>query len=1214
MKTRRISYQISVVLFGVVALSFVPCADAYNKSWDQGHTCINPSGGATGWGRYDYNGTFKGSFTSKDCCELLCKICPVYANTGRLQKTFTDLSVPGVGPTLAITRTYQSQTWASSLVGNGWMLNFGKQLIVQRNKAGDRIIVIRQETGELNFFKENSDGTLGRLSEYGMTYEIIRNANGTYTLVARDGTVQDIASDGKTLRVIDKNGNQLTFQYNADGCLNRITNASGNFIDFQMGPNGKIASIADNLGRTVSYAYDGNGNLISSSDPLGHATQYAYDGQNRLTSIRDPRGNTVLAVTYDTFEPARVATMMEKGETWTITYNAGNTVKRDSAGHTWTYYYNNLGIIEKTIDPLGNVVEQSHNKVTSTSLAWKQDANGNRTTFTYDADGNIASKTDPLGNTWRYTYVAGTDHLATETNPLGVVTKYEYDANGNRIKLIRDFGGPLENAINYTYDAKGNQTSVTDPLGNVTRNEYDASGNVTKITNPLGNITQYTYDNRGNRITETNALGNVTRLSYDLMNHLTSTTDALGNVTTYTYDANGNRVTATNPLGHTTTYAYDTYNRLAQVTDPLGNRMVYTYDSKDKMLTMTDGNGNVTSFQYDVVGRKTSVTDALGHNTTFGYEANGNLSSQTDAKGNRTEWTYDTNNRLMQTRYADGAVVLYTYDVLGRKITETDANGNTTTFSYDTLNGLVSKTFQDNSKVMYTYNALGRMLTGVNAGNTLTYVYDAAGRVTQSTQNGKMIAYRYDAIGNRVSLTTPEGETIQYAYDAAGRMTRMQLSNGKGISYSYNSVGRVIRKDYAGGSWSNYVYDASGRLTQLRHMKTDGTIIYEQANTFDIVGNITSKTTGSGTTNYAYDAVYQLLSADHPVQSDETFTYDSIGNRLTSAQYSNWSYNSRNELTGFDGTAFVFDSNGNAKVKTDSSGTTNYSYDFENRLKQLNFPDGNNATYDYDVEGRRTKKNIGGSVEEYIYDKDSLIGEYDSTGKLARNYLQGVTEISPSALWENGKFYLLYADHLGVPVKVMSENGNLVWAAEYSAFGQAIISQEDITVNMRFPGQYFDTESGQHYNYFRYFMPDIGRYSTADPIGYKGGANLYVYVLNNPVIFVDPTGLVCGPNGWKDWLVPDWIVGVFDFTNACENHDCCYGCYVVSKSQCDSNFLNDMQNSCSTTFWLLRLDCYGYAYKYYLGVHWFGGSFYKKDIDYCCTSCAGGPGGGGGRW
>ena len=102
--------------------------------------------------------------------------------------------------------------------------------------------------------------------------------------------------------------------------------------------------------------------------------------------------------------------------------------------------------------------------------------------------------------------------------------------------------------------------------------------------------------------------------------------------------------------------------------------------------------------------------------------------------------------------------------------------------------------------------------------------------------------------------------------------------------------------------------------------------------------------------------------------------------------------------------------------------------------------------------------------------------------------------------------YYFVNDHLGTPQKIVDSAGQVVWAAAYFPFGKAQVKPEMVTNNLRFPGQYFDAESGLHYNWHRYYDPDIGRYITADPIGLEGGVNLYTYVENNPVKLVDPPG------------------------------------------------------------------------------------------------------------
>ena len=326
MGTKCINAMKIVLIAILTTLLSISYGAAYNKSWDQGHKCCHPNEGGSTWGRYDYDGNRRGEYTTKECCQLLCKICPVYANTGQLQKTFTDLTVPGVGPALAIVRTYNSQEWATSLLGHGWTFNFGKRLIITRDKDGEKIVGVLLGTGEKNFYKEHLDGTLERLTEYGATYDLIKNSDNTYTIVNRNGSRYELREDGKIAKIIDKNHNELVFSYNSVGCLSRITNASGNYVDFQLGPNGRIASVSDNLGRTVAYTYDGNGNLISVTDPIGNTRQYVYNSENLLAQIIDARGNVVESVTYDNNQPSRVATFTEKGETYTIAYfdiNAG---------------------------------------------------------------------------------------------------------------------------------------------------------------------------------------------------------------------------------------------------------------------------------------------------------------------------------------------------------------------------------------------------------------------------------------------------------------------------------------------------------------------------------------------------------------------------------------------------------------------------------------------------------------------------------------------------------------------------------------------------------------------------------------------------------------------------------------------------------------------------------------------------------------------------
>ena len=169
------------------------------------------------------------------------------------------------------------------------------------------------------------------------------------------------------------------------------------------------------------------------------------------------------------------------------------------------------------------------------------------------------------------------------------------------------------------------------------------------------------------------------------------------------------------------------------------------------------------------------------------------------------------------------------------------------------------------------------------------------------------------------------------------------------------------------------------------------------------------------------------------------------------------------------------------------------------------------ASYYYDPFGRRLWKEVSGVRTYFNYSDEGLIGEYDATGTEIKTYgyKPGSTwTTDPLFMKEGDNYYFYHNDHLGTPQKMTAVNGAVVWSAKYSSFGEAAVNAASTVTNpLRFPGQYFDTETGLHYNWHRFYDPTLGRYLRSDPIGLEGGINLYSYVKNNPVDYIDPEGL-----------------------------------------------------------------------------------------------------------
>ncbi|MFA5324033.1 MAG: RHS repeat-associated core domain-containing protein [Smithella sp.] len=262
-----------------------------------------------------------------------------------------------------------------------------------------------------------------------------------------------------------------------------------------------------------------------------------------------------------------------------------------------------------------------------------------------------------------------------------------------------------------------------------------------------------------------------------------------------------------------------------------------------------------------------------------------------------------------------------------------------------------------------------------------------------------------------------------------------------------------------------------------------------------------------------------------------------MGNRLTSTTATgDWTYNANNQLLSYPSASGSpasagYDANGNTIQKNVNGQIQNYVYDADNRLIEVKDASNNTiAKYTYDPFGRRVKKELGsaspanaGGITYYLYSDEGLIGEYDSTGAEIKTY-----GYKPSSTWStdpvfchsneggNPGYYFYHNDHLGTPQKMTNLSGAIVWQATYDAFGKATVdAASSITNNLRFPGQYFDAETGWHQNLNRYYDPVTGRYVTEDPIGLESGdVNYYRYVRNNPLVFIDETGL----SGWGDFV------------------------------------------------------------------------------------------------
>jgi RHS repeat-associated protein len=544
-----------------------------------------------------------------------------------------------------------------------------------------------------------------------------------------------------------------------------------------------------------------------------------------------------------------------------------------------------------------------------------------------------------------------------------------------------------------------------------------------------------------------------------------------------------------------------------------------------------------------------------------------------------------------------GQAVDYTYDPAGNLLSKIDAKGQKTTYEYDPAGRLTRIRYfaagnhnTPQKTVLLSYDKAGNLVSYSDGTTSGTYSYDALNRKLSETVNYGPFslghAYSYYPNGLKKTFTGPDGVSYGYSYDANNQLSAVEIPAVGSITYSQYTWNRPAEVLLPGGSKRQYAYDPLMRVKEILATDQAANPMMHYQYSYDKMDNITQKGTEHGDYAYGYDPLYRLTAADNPTLPKEAYSYDGVGNRLTSAEHQNWSYNANNELYGYNGPTFQYDANGNATQKNDNGAVTNYLYNTEDRLAQVTDGAGSlTASYYYDPFGRRLWKEVAGVRTYFVYADEGLVAEADAAGTVTKtySYRPGSTwTTDPLFMRQDGQYYFYQNDHLGTPQKMTSISGAKVWEATYKAFGEAELGpQSSVVSNLRFPGQYYDQEIDLNYNFHRNYDPKTSRYAVPDPIGVKGGINLYSYAKNNPIRFTDSLGLEALPNndwwnislppipiygtcgsGWSEPLVPDNPFG-FNFSDCCQKHDDCYGTCRSIKDQCDDNFERCMINACA---------------------------------------------------
>lgn len=719
--------------------------------------------------------------------------------------------------------------------------------------------------------------------------------------------------------------------------------------------------------------------------------------------------------------------------------------------------------------------------------------------------------------------------VLSNTDELQHKTFFAYDAAGNVTSntIYLDPSTPV--TTSYTYNSFGEPLTVTDPLGNVTTNTYDANGNLLTVTSPkpdaptAASVTQFVYDTHGQLTQITDPLNHITTLAYYPTGLIHTITDAQSNVTSYEYDLRGNRTAVVDALNNRTTFAYDLGDRLTGIAYPDSTSVSFAYDSRGRRTSVTDQNGKVTSYAYDDADRLISVTDAALNVTTYAYDTENNLTSITDPNNHTTSFSYDEFGRVTQTTFPSTLTETYVYNAVSNLTSRTDRKSQTILYVYDALDRLTHKTYPDATGVDYVYDLVGKMKQVTDPSGTYGFAYDNMGRLIGTTTQYSFLpgitysnTYGFDAASNHTSFTAPDGSTNTYAYDTLNRLATLTDSGAGQFTMGYDALSRRTQLTRPNGITTSYGYDPVSHLQSILH-KLGVNTLDGATYVYDLAGNRTSKTNqlNSTVSNYRYDNIYQLTSVTQGTISSETYSFDPVGNRLSSLSVPSYAYDSSNEITAAgSSSSYTHDNNGNILTKIDGTETTTYTWDFENRLTSVHPPNQTTVTFKYDPLGRRIQK--GGSV--YVYDGANLIEEADAAGNLAARYVFGPGIDEPLAANRGATWEFYQADGLGSITSLSTSTGIVSDSFVYDSFGNVSASTGLFSQPFRFTGREWDAETGLYYYRARFYDSQNGRFISEDPIRFAGSSDFYAYTQNRPINATDPSGLkilVCTRRGFQ---------------------------------------------------------------------------------------------------
>ena len=826
---------------------------------------------------------------------------------------------------------------------------------------------------------------------------------GNTTTLTYDGAGNVISSE-------DAEGNVTQFQYDEMDRLTAVTDALGSVTTYEYDVVGNLVRITDASGNQTSFTYDQLNRLVSTENALGQERTYEYDASNNLTSTTDAKGQTI---TFEYDEANQLIQKVLPDDVVELVYDELGNVTQVRDGDSWLWYdYDTVGRLLNawTWAPRQPDMEQPVSLIR----------------YYYDKNGNRYGMTDPLGRFTRYQYdklnrlvwlgyrgdqgdgYSEWPSISADGRFVGFASDagnlVDGDTNGYRDVFVHDRQTGATERV--SVDSGGNQAD-----GDSLRPAISADGRFVAFESYATNLVDSDTNGYLDVFVHDRQSGATERVSVD-----SGGNQGDGHSRAPVISGDGRFVAfhsfASNLVDGDTNGHWDVFvhDRQTDATERVSLDSAGDQGNGESSWPSISADGRFVAFESEA--SSLVADDTNGYRDVFVHDRQTDATERVslDSGGNQG----DGHSRAPVIS-GDGRFVAF--HSFASNLVDGDTNGYQNVFVHDRQTGatervsLASAGNQGNDDSYWPYiSADGRFVGfGSEASNLVdsdtngyrdVFVHDRQTGVTERVSMGRWGTQakrdshwpsmsadgRYVAFGsnayNLVGSDSNDTRDIFVRDRQNDTIERVTVADGSRqiTTFDYDALGRRTSAAYPNGVTTGYGYDAASQLLSLANDLGE-TALSSYGYSFDAVGNRVSMTDLSGGHSYSYDSLYRLIEALHPAIPSEDFTYDGVGNRLSSHLSGSYTYNAANRLQEDTDFTYTYDANGNLTSKTDkvTADTTTYTYDAANQLTRVDFPDGTHAEYRYDGLGRRIAKDVEGDVTWYVYDNEDIVTEYSWT-------------------------------------------------------------------------------------------------------------------------------------------------------------------------------------------------------------------------------------------